>query len=87
MIDHTRVEADKKKKAEEKKKEHALPVFELQDRQSAADLQLAPDDKHVFIVVIERAEGAKRVEVPHYVTESGYTAPTAVQSQARNEAD
>src|SRR5207247_8007002 len=54
LIEHTRVEAEKKKKAEEKQKARALPKFELQDRQSATELQLSPDDKHVFIVVVER---------------------------------
>ena len=73
LIEHTRIEAEKKKKAEEKDKAHALPKFELADRQSATDLQLSPDDKHVFIVVVERPEDAKRPNVPNYVTESSYT--------------
>ncbi len=73
LIEHTRIEAEKKKKAEEKEKARALPKYELADRQSATDLQLAPDDKHVFILVTERAELAKRPNVPNYVTESGYT--------------
>jgi dipeptidyl aminopeptidase/acylaminoacyl peptidase len=73
LIEHTRVEEEKKKKADEKKKEHALPSFELQERQSASDLQLSPDGKHVFIVITERAEAAKRAEVPNYVTATGYT--------------
>src|SRR2546428_598659 len=46
---------------------------ELKERQSANDLQLSPDGKDVFVVVTERAETAKRAEVPNYVTESGYT--------------
>ncbi len=73
LIEHTRIEAEKKKKAEEKDKARALPKFELADRQSATDLQLSPDGKHVFILVVERAEAAKRPNVPNYVTESGYT--------------
>src|SRR3954452_11670445 len=48
LIEHTRVEAEKKKKAEEKDKADALPKFELAERQSAADLQLSPDGTHVF---------------------------------------
>jgi dipeptidyl aminopeptidase/acylaminoacyl peptidase len=72
LIDHTRVEAEKKKKAEEKKKDRALPKLELQDRQSAEDLQLSPDLTHVFVVVVERTDAAKRAAVPNYVTESGY---------------
>jgi dipeptidyl aminopeptidase/acylaminoacyl peptidase len=73
LIEHTRVEAEKKKKAEEKEKLHALPKFELAERQSAFDLQLSPDGTHVFIVVVERDEAAKRASVPNYVTESSYT--------------
>src|SRR5204862_7084991 len=65
--------AEKKKKAEEKDKARALPKFELADRQSATDLQLAPDGRHVFILVLERSEAAKRPNVPNYVTESSYT--------------
>jgi dipeptidyl aminopeptidase/acylaminoacyl peptidase len=73
LIEHTRVEAEKKKKAEEKDKARALPKFELADRQSATDLQLSPDGTHVFILVVERTETAKRPNVPNYVTESSYT--------------
>ena len=73
LIEHTRVEAEKKKKAEDKDKANALPKFELADRQSATDLQLSPDDQHVFILIVERAEAAKRPNVPNYVTESSYT--------------
>src|SRR5204862_2219904 len=65
--------AEKKKKAEEKDKARALPKFELADRQSATDLQLAPDGRHVFILVLERSDAAKRPNVPNYVTESSYT--------------
>jgi dipeptidyl aminopeptidase/acylaminoacyl peptidase len=73
LIEHTRIEAEKKKKTEEKDKASALPKFELTERQSATDLQLSPDGKHVFIVVVERSESAKRPNVPNYVTESSYT--------------
>src|SRR3954468_6535882 len=73
LIEHTRVEAEKKKKAEEKDKADALPKFELAERQSAADLQLSPDGTHVFIVVVERSDAAKRPNVPNYVTASSYT--------------
>ncbi len=48
--------------------EGRLPNFELQDRQTAADLMLSPDGTHVFIVVAERAVGMKtddRSELRH----------------------
>ena len=73
LIEHTRVEAEKKKKNDAKEKSRALPKYELAERQSATDLQLSPDDKHVFIIVTERTDGAKRPNVPNYVTESSYT--------------
>jgi dipeptidyl aminopeptidase/acylaminoacyl peptidase len=73
LIEHTRVEAEKKKKTEEKEKARALPKYELADRQQATDLQLSPDGTHVFIVVTERTDAAKRPNVPNYVTESSYT--------------
>ncbi len=73
LIEHTRVEAEKKKKAEEKDKARALPKFELAERESATDLQLSPDGRHVFILVTERTDTAKRPNVPNYVTESSYT--------------
>jgi dipeptidyl aminopeptidase/acylaminoacyl peptidase len=73
LIEHTRVQAEKKKKVEEKEKAHALPKFELAERQSATDLQLAPDDTHVFMLIVERTDTAKRPNVPNYVTESSYT--------------
>jgi len=73
LIEHTRVEAQKKKKAEEKDKASALPKYELAERQSAQDIQLSPDGKHAFVLVVERSESAKRPNVPNYVTESSYT--------------
>jgi len=73
LIEHTRVEAEKKKKAEEKEKALALPKYELAERQTAQDIQLSPDGKHAFILIVERAESAKRPNVPNYVTESSYT--------------
>jgi hypothetical protein len=73
LIEHTRVQAERKKKAEEKEKAHALPRFELAERQSASDLQLSPDDKHVYMLIAERSEASRRTNVPNYVTESSYT--------------
>ena len=68
-----REQKEQKKKAEEKAKKDKLPAFELQDRQTASDLMLSPDDTHVFILVAERPAGAKNTIVPNYVTETGYT--------------
>jgi dipeptidyl aminopeptidase/acylaminoacyl peptidase len=73
LIEHTRVEAQKKKHKDEEEKRSALPKYELADRQSAIDLELAPDGKHVFILLAERPDAAKRPNVPNYVTDSSYT--------------
>jgi dipeptidyl aminopeptidase/acylaminoacyl peptidase len=73
LIDYVRTQKEQKKKDEDKAKKDKLPSFELQDRQSAVDLMLSPDDTHVFIVVAERPVGAKNTIVPSYVTETGYT--------------
>ncbi len=72
LIDHTRQEVEKKKKAEAEQQSRALPKFELRDRQTVSDLQLTPDGTHVFLLVVERAE-SKRQDVPNYVTQSGFT--------------
>ena len=68
LLDYVREQKEKKKKTEEKEK-----ADKLQDRQSAADLRLSPDETHVFILVAERPAGTKNTIVPNYVTETGYT--------------
>jgi dipeptidyl aminopeptidase/acylaminoacyl peptidase len=73
LIEYLRTQKEQKKKDEEKASKDKLPVFELQERQSATDLMLSPDGTHVFIVVAERPAGAKTTIVPNYVTETGYT--------------
>ncbi|HSC27168.1 MAG TPA: DPP IV N-terminal domain-containing protein, partial [Vicinamibacterales bacterium] len=73
LIEYIRKQAEERKKREEEQKKEELPKFELQDRQSAVDLMLSPDETHVFIVVAERPAGAKTTIVPNYVTQTGYT--------------
>ncbi len=73
LIEHTRIEAERKKKADDKEKARALPKFELADRQSATDLQLSGDGTHIFMLIVERTDAAKRPNVPNYITESSYT--------------
>jgi len=72
LIGFVKQQKEDKKRDEEKAKKDKLPAFELQDRQTASDLMLSPDDTHVFIVVAERPAGAKAAIVPNYVTETGY---------------
>jgi hypothetical protein len=73
LIEFLKQQRDDKKKTEEKERKNKLPALELQDRQTAVDLMLSPDNTHVFVIVAERPVGAKNTIVPNYVTESGYT--------------
>jgi dipeptidyl aminopeptidase/acylaminoacyl peptidase len=73
LIEFLRRQKEQKQRADEKAKKDKLPAFELQDRQTAADLMLSADQSHVFIVVAERPVAAKNTIVPNYVTETGYT--------------
>jgi dipeptidyl aminopeptidase/acylaminoacyl peptidase len=72
LIGFVRERNEQKKKDEEKAKKNKLPVFELQDRQTATDLMLSPDEAHLYVLVTERPAGAKNAIVPNYVTETGY---------------
>jgi dipeptidyl aminopeptidase/acylaminoacyl peptidase len=65
--------ADKRKRDDEKKKKAAPPRFEITDKQSVPDALLAPDDRHVFVLVADKAEGARVADMPAYVTESAFT--------------
>jgi dipeptidyl aminopeptidase/acylaminoacyl peptidase len=87
LIDFVEKQKAEKKKAEDEQKKNKLPSFELQDRQTAADLMLAPDEAHVFIVVNERASGVKNTIVPNYVTETGYTEDIPARSNVGDTQD
>src|SRR5436190_11709776 len=84
LIEHTRVEVEKKKRNDEKEKSGALPKFELAERQSVGDLQLSPDGTHVFLILAERTDTAKRPNVPNYLTESSYTEDIAARIFVRD---
>jgi dipeptidyl aminopeptidase/acylaminoacyl peptidase len=72
LIEHLREAEERRKKNEEKAKKDALPKFELDEGQSVVDLALSPDDRHVFMLVVDKDQGAKRADVPSYVTDSSY---------------
>ena len=72
LLKSVREAAEKKKKEGEKKKKAAPPRFEITDKQSVPDALLSPDDRHAFLLVADKAEGARVAEVPSYVTESAY---------------
>jgi dipeptidyl aminopeptidase/acylaminoacyl peptidase len=81
LIERVRESAEKKKKEDEKKKKAALPKLELKEGQTVSDAALAPDDDHVYLLVAEKAEGAKTAQVPNYVTESAYTEDIATRTK------
>jgi hypothetical protein len=56
-----------------RKREHPRKPFDLKPRQTISDLQLCPNEKCVIAMIDEEPEGAKRDDVPSYVTDSGYT--------------
>jgi hypothetical protein len=87
LIDYVEKRKAERKKAEDEQKKNRLPSFELQDRQTAADLMLSPDDTHVFIVIVERAVGVKPTIVPNYVTEAGYTEDIPARSNVGDTQD
>jgi len=87
LIDFVEKQKGERKKAEEEQKKTRPPSFELEDRQTAADLMLSPDDTHVFIVIAERAVGVKPTIVPNYVTATGYTEDIPARSNVGDSQD
>jgi dipeptidyl aminopeptidase/acylaminoacyl peptidase len=74
LLDVIKRRAEKRQQDEEKRKrERPRKPFQLAARQSAVNLQLAPDEKSVFVTVNEQGEGSKNTIVPNYVTETSYT--------------
>lgn len=74
LLDVIKRRAEKREQDEEKRKrEHPRKPFQLAARQTAVNLQLAPDEKSVIATVIDAGEGAKNTIVANYVTETSYT--------------
>jgi dipeptidyl aminopeptidase/acylaminoacyl peptidase len=80
LIEYIRQQNERREKSQERARENRLPGIELQERQSAVDLMLSPDDAHVFVVIAERVTGAKATIVPNYVTPTGYTEDISARS-------
>ncbi len=72
LLQYTREAAEQRKADEAKRRQDALPEFEITERQSVIQIVLHPSETWAFLVVADRAE-AKSTIVPNYVTESGYT--------------
>jgi len=73
LIEYVKEQAEHKKKDDDRRQREGLPKVDLKENQTAIDLSLSPDEEHVFIIVSERAQGAKIADVPNYVTESSYS--------------
>jgi dipeptidyl aminopeptidase/acylaminoacyl peptidase len=74
LLDVIKRRAEKREHDEEKRKrEHPRKPFQLAARQTAVNLQLAPDEKSVVATVIDAGDGVKNTIVPNYVTETSYT--------------
>jgi len=74
LLDVIKRRAEKREQDEEKRKrERPRKPFQLAARQTAVNLQLAPDEKSVIVTVNEQGDGAKNTIVPNYVTETSYT--------------
>ena len=87
LIDFVEKQKAEKKKTEAEQKKYRLPTFELQERQTVADLMLSPDDTHVFIVIAERAVAVKPTIVPNYITETAYTEDIPARSNVGDTQD
>ena len=81
LLKAVREAAEKKKKEEEEKKKAAPPRYEITDKQSVPDALLAPDDRHAFLLVADKADGARVADVPSYVTESAYAEIKAARTK------
>ena len=74
LLEAVRDRAAKREEEEaRKKRENPRKPFNLTATQNIAWLQLTPDMKYVIAGVREPGTGSKRMFVPNYVTESGYT--------------
>jgi len=74
LLDAVKRRAQKREEDEERRKrENPRKPFNLGPRQSVTTLQLSPDEKYIFALVTESAEGARNTIVPNYVTETAFT--------------
>ena len=72
LLDWVEQQTARRKRREERERARALPKFELAERQAIVDAALSADDKHAFLIVVDRPQ-ARAAQVPRYVSESAYT--------------
>jgi dipeptidyl aminopeptidase/acylaminoacyl peptidase len=73
--------AARRKRGEDRKEREAPPRFELAEGQSIREGALSGDARFAFLVVAQKADGAKTADVPSYVTESAYTEDIATRTR------
>lgn len=72
LIDWVEQERARRERREERERAHAIPRFELAERQYINDAALSADETFVYLLVGERAQ-SRNTEVPRFVSESAYT--------------
>ncbi len=73
LLEVVRERAKRREEAEAKrKKEEPRKPFNLPPRNTAPQMQLAPDGKYVAVMLTETGDRSKTTIVPNYVTESAY---------------
>ncbi len=87
LIEAVKEAEKRRKKNEERAEKDKLPLLELTERQSTSDIMLTNDEQYVYALVTDRANNAKRVDVPRYVTASGYTEVLSGRTKAGDAED
>jgi dipeptidyl aminopeptidase/acylaminoacyl peptidase len=72
IIDWVEQERARRERREAREAEHALPRFELGERQSVTDAALSGDGTYAYLIVTERGQ-SRTAAVPRFVSESAYT--------------
>jgi dipeptidyl aminopeptidase/acylaminoacyl peptidase len=72
LLKEVEQQAARKKREEDKKEREGPPRFELAEGQSVPDALVSSDGRFAFLLVSDKAEGARTADVPNYVTESSY---------------
>jgi len=73
LLDIVKRRVAKKKEDEERRwRENPRKPYFLSAKQSVRSLTLTPDEKYVIALVAETADGAKKANVPNYITADAY---------------
>jgi dipeptidyl aminopeptidase/acylaminoacyl peptidase len=73
LLEAVRDREARKARADARQEAQAIARITVGERQSVDDLVLAPDGKVAYALVVDKPSGARRADVPTYVTSTGYT--------------